>query len=95
MASPKVRKITLSLPPDTVEQLDFVAARLRCSRSALVSELLKHSIGSLVQIASCLPEDLDSVTEADARRLRGESARVIGEQVGKLLAGAQDDLFSE
>lgn len=94
-----VRKITVSLPPNVVDQLDFVSSRLRCSRSALLSEVLGHSMPSLVQIASCIPEVGQDVTEVDARRLRGVSAEVIGEQVRKLLAMSegvgQDDLFSK
>lgn len=93
------RKITVSLPPEVVDQLDFVASRLRCSRSALLSEVLGFSIPSLVPIASCIPEAGQDVTESDARRLRGVSAQVIGDQVRKLLELGQgvdqDDLFAE
>lgn len=94
-----VRKVTVSLPPDVVDQLDFVSSRLRCSRSALLSEVLGHSMPALVQLASCIPEVGQDVTEVDARRLRGVSAAVIGEQVRKLLEMSegvgQDDLFSK
>lgn len=90
-----VRKVSFSLPPGVVDQLDYVSGKLRCSRSALLSQLLAQSMGGLVQIASCLPDKGTEITESDARRLRGESARIIGEEVAKLIRGAQDDLFKD
>lgn len=95
MGSPGHRRITASLPPSAVEQLDFVATRLGCSRSALLSELLSQSLPGMVQIVECLPDNSSAATQDDVRRLRGASARVIGEQVERLIAGAQDDLFGK
>lgn len=94
MADQKSRRITCSLPPNAVEQLDFVASRLHCTRSALLSQMLVQSLPAMVELASCLPEDLTAATGDDVRRLRGASAEIIGKQVSRLLTGAQDDLFS-
>lgn len=95
MGSSGHRRITVSLPPDAVDQLDFVSLRLLCSRSALLSELLMQSLPGMVQVAQCMPDPGSDVTTEDIRRLRGASARLIAEQVERLLAGGQDDLFSK
>ena len=89
------RKISVSLPVDIVHKLDFISMKLRCSRSGLLSQILLQSVDPLVAIAQCLPDPGVELTEVDARRLRGSSARIIGEQVATLLSGAQDDLFRE
>lgn len=94
MSSSDTSRITVSIPKATLDQLDFVARKLRCSRSALLSQILGESMPALRQIASCLPDPGQTIGEADARRFRGESAKLIGEEVGKLIAGAQDGLFS-
>ena len=86
-------RITATLPPEVVGQLDFVASRLRCSRSALLAYLLPEVLGPMSQLVGVLPET-GEITEADARRARGESGRILGEQIAKLFEGAQDDLFS-
>ena len=88
-------RITVSLPQGIVDDLDYVSSKLRCSRSALLSIALSESMPGLRQICSCLPDPGSDVDEVDARRFRGESARVLGDMFGKLLAGGQDDLFSE
>lgn len=92
--SSKISRITVSIPSDSISQLDYVARKLRCSRSALLGQILAESMPALQQIASCLPDPGKDVGPGDARRFRGESARVIGEQVAKLIEGAQDDFFS-
>lgn len=90
------KRCSVSLPTELVDNLDFVAKRLRMSRSALLSSLLTEGLPSLVQLVSVLPEDLSTVTEADARRFRGATAEALTEQVANLVRlGGQDDLFNK
>lgn len=88
------KRCSVSLPTELVEQLDFVAGRMKVSRSALLSALLSEAMPGLVHIISVLPEDPSMVTEADARRFRGATADVLSKQIGDIIrAGGQDDLF--
>lgn len=86
-------RITASLPPEVIDQLDFCSKRMRCSRSALLAYLLPEMLGPLSRILVNIPET-GEITASDARRARGESGRILGDEIGKLLSGAQDDLFS-
>ncbi|AXQ65292.1 MAG: transcription regulator [Circular genetic element sp.] len=90
------KRCSVSLPSDLVDDLDYVAKRLRMSRSALLSSILTEGLPSLVQIVTVLPEDLSTVTDADARRFRGATADVLSKQVGDIIRlGGQHDLFGK
>lgn len=80
----------MSLPPGVVRDLDFVARRLRFTRSGLLSAVLAEAIGPLVTIANSLPPAGDDVTSDDVRRFRGVSAQVISETVAEYSKGEQD-----
>lgn len=87
----KTTRITITVPTADLVNLDNLAFHLNCSRSALVSELLSQSLPALSSIASCLPAAGQPLAVSDVRRLRGESARIIGEQVSLLITGAAND----
>jgi len=88
------KRITVSLPVGVVDQLDFVSKKFQLSRSALLSGLLTESLPTLVQVAEAMPDDLMDVSDSDARRFRGETAKTITELVEKLTgAGDQLDAF--
>lgn len=93
MATAGVKKITVSLPPEVVSDLDFIALRMRISRSALLGGVLSECIPGLLAVARCVPAS-GEVGAEDVRRARGASAEIIGEQIKVLLAGGGDDLFS-
>lgn len=95
MSSSSVKRITVSLSPEVVGRLDYVSHKMRCSRSAFLSQLLSSSLPGLVELADCLPSPGSEVTGSDARRLRGISAKIIGNEVARLLSGGQDDLFTK
>jgi hypothetical protein len=93
MSSPKVRKITVSLPEEVVSNLDHISKKMRISRSALLSSLLASGLPGLVEVVDCMPDAGVEFTGSDARRLRGVSGKVIGAEISRLISGGQDDMF--
>lgn len=90
------RRCSVSLPSALVDDLDYIAQRLRMSRSALLSALLAEGLPSLVQLVTVLPEDLSTASDADARRFRGAAADALSKQVSDLIRlRGQHDLFGE
>lgn len=87
----KMAKISLSLPPALVTDLDYLSARLGVSRSALVGEFLADGVSHVRKLLEVIPPN---PTPADVLRLRGESADVIRARLDQL-KGMTDDLFSE
>lgn len=88
------KRLSITLSVAQVDDLDFIAHKLSMSRSALISTLLNESLPALRQIASAISDTADNATEQDARRLRGASARVIGDQIAGLL-DPQGDLYDD
>ncbi|GHS84517.1 hypothetical protein PAGU2196_53510 [Pseudomonas sp. PAGU 2196] len=84
-------KISLTLPAEIVDDLDYVAARLSITRSALVSSMLPEGLHVLRELAELLPIN---PTPKDVVRLRGESEAVVRERI-ESLKGMADDLFTE
>lgn len=80
-----VKRITVSLPPETLEQLDLVSKGLGLSRSAFLSSFLGQSLPALCALASNVVE---AEKTGDSRRYRGE---VISE-ANKLITAMQDEL---
>lgn len=73
------KRISLSLPPGLVEDLDYISDRLGISRSAFVTELLSQSgLSSLRALLAAVPE---SPTSDDIRRFRGGSRELIRARV--------------
>ncbi|AXH78612.1 MAG: putative transcriptional regulator [Circular genetic element sp.] len=90
------KRCSMSLPTDLVNDLDYISKRLRMSRSALLSAILAEGLPTLVQVVTVLPEDLSTVTDADARRFRGATADALTKQVADIIRlGGQHDLFSK
>lgn len=87
----KQHKVTLSLSPQLVADLDYLAERTGVSRSALVSEILLEPIAEMRRLMAMIPPN---PTPADVLRLRGSSADVIRERLASL-QGIADDLFSK
>lgn len=83
------RKITLSLPADMVENLDYVSKRINVSRSALLSQITEEPIKTLRALVSSVPEN---PTEEDIIRAKGRSISIIGDRIDQI-KGMNDDLF--
>lgn len=93
--SQKVRRVTISLPPQTLEQLDFISLQLGVSRSSFISALLGDVLPPLVPLAHLVKSSNES-PEAEAKRYRGEFAAELDEMVRKLNSGygeLQADMF--
>lgn len=86
------KRVSLSLPSEVVDDLDYISKRLGISRSAFVSQmLLSVELGSVRALVASIPE---SPTDADARRFRGDSREFVREQLEKL-QGLQGGLFDD
>lgn len=90
MTTPKMKKVSMSMPDSLVSDLDYVASRLGVSRSALVSQIMCEAMPDMRKLLEMIPP---SPTPADLVRYRGESEDVIKARVESLLR-SQDDLFS-
>lgn len=87
--SGSVRKLSLSLPAQLVDDVSYLAARFGCSRSALVGELLAEPVAVFKGIMESIPED---PTPEDVLRFRGQSVDLIRDRIAQLKF-ATDDLF--
>lgn len=86
----KMRKVSLALSPEHVDDVDYVAGRLGVSRSALVNALLGEALPDMRKLFEQVPIPL---TPTDLVRFRGESAKLVEERIGQL-QGIANDLFS-
>ena len=87
MSSSNARKLTVSLPPEVVTQLDFAAGRLRCSRSALLGQILTRTLPGMFEVCLGLPDvDVDTGV-SPSRRLRGRSALALSHEFDIVLGG--------
>lgn len=89
MSAPR-QKISITVSPELVDDLDYLSARTGVSRSALISELLAPAAADLRRLVEQIPPD---PSPTDARRFRGESAELIRSKIDRLQDMA-DDLFS-
>lgn len=87
----KQRKISVTVSPELVADLDNVAGRLGVSRSAIISELLAAPVSDMRAMLDQLPLN---PTPADVVRFRGASAEVVRDRLSNL-QGIADDLLSD
>lgn len=83
-------KISITIPPEVLADLDFVVGKLSISRSALVGSMLEDGLPALRELAELIPVN---PTPEDVVRLRGESETVVRERI-EMLKGMANDLFS-
>lgn len=86
----KLPKISVTVPPELLADLDHVAARLGVSRSALVSGLLGDVLPDMRTVLDAIPlspEPLDMV------RFRGASADIVRKRLDEVQE-LDSDLFS-
>ena len=85
-----VSKISVSLPTQLVEDLDYLAGRTGVSRSALIGELLTEAVSEVRKILELVPPN---PTPAEMLRMRGQSEEAIRSRL-ESIKGMTDDLFS-
>lgn len=84
-------KISVSLPAQLVEDLDYLAERTGVSRSALIGELLTEAASEVRKILELVPPN---PTPAEMLRMRGQSEDAVRQRL-QSLKGMTDDLFSK
>ena len=84
-------KISVTIPPELLADLDYVAGRLGVSRSALISEVMPEALGVMRSMLEQVPLN---PTAEDVLRFRGESAGIVREKIDSL-RGMSDDLFGK
>ena len=80
MSAPR-QKISVTVSPGLVDDLDYLSARTGVSRSALISELLAPAAADLRRLVEQIPPD---ASPTDVRRFRGESAELIRSIIDQL-----------
>lgn len=85
-----VKRLTVSLDADLVDEINFLHRRLGLSRSAMLNEFLR---GGVMAVSSAY-RDLPAVpTDRDLLRLRGRSLEVVRERIREaesVLGGGSD-----
>lgn len=77
-----LKRVSLSIPGDLADNLDYISKRLGVSRSAFVTQLLLE--GQLDNLASLLSTIPEQPSEADIKRFRGDSKVYVREQLERL-----------
>ncbi len=77
-----LKRVSLSIPGELADNLDYIAHRLGVSRSAFVTQVLLE--GHLDKLASLLSTIPEQPSEADTRRFRGDSKAYVREQLERL-----------
>jgi hypothetical protein len=85
------KKISITISPELVSDLDLISRRLGVSRSALISEILSEPVRAVAELFGSIPEN---PTPVDVLRFRGDSQGLVRERVEQLNALA-NDLFSD
>lgn len=86
----KLPKVSVTLRPELLVDLDYLTARLGVSRSSLISELLSDVVPDMRRLIEAVPL---SPEPPDLVRFRGESADLVRERMENLKA-LDADLFA-
>jgi antitoxin component of RelBE/YafQ-DinJ toxin-antitoxin module len=87
----KTVKISASLPPELVADLDYLSTRMGVSRSALIAVFMTAAAKEARALFELVPPN---PTPADVLRMRGQSEEAIRARI-ESLKGMTDDLFSK
>lgn len=87
----KCRKITFSVPPSFVDDLDYLAERLGVTRSALLVNITMAPLHDLRDMVSSVPAN---PTKSDILRAKGRSKELIDDRI-QSVRDLGNDLFSE
>ena len=84
------RRLTFTLPPDVVSDLDYISKRVSISRSSLLGNLIAEPAHDLRTLLESVP---DNPTDEDIIRARGASDVLIKERLSAIKGLEEDDLF--
>lgn len=84
-------KISVSLPSEIVDDLDYLSSRIGVSRSALIGQLMSESVPEVRRLLELVPPN---PTPAELLRMRGQSEDAIRQRL-QSLKGMTDDLFTK
>lgn len=84
------RRLTFTLPPDVVSDLDYISKRVSISRSSLLGNLIAEPAHDLRTLLESVP---DNPTDEDIIRARGASDALIKERLSAIKGLEEDDLF--
>lgn len=84
-------KISITIPPELLVDLDYVSGRLGVSRSALIAEVLPDALHVMRKLLEQVPLN---PTPGDVLRFRGESAEIIKQKI-ESIRGMGDGLSSD
>lgn len=90
-----VRKVTVSLPPSVVDDLDLISSSVGLSRSALLSSVLSESLPALKStVVTLVGLSNPNGSDASQQRYNSSSKDAINDYIRKITSGGQDDLFN-
>jgi Arc/MetJ-type ribon-helix-helix transcriptional regulator len=81
MNTRNMKTVTVSLPPQLLDELDRVSERERRTRSEILREALRRYItraerGRMIPVEDALPEEIEAMRCADEEYARGECVRL-------------------
>jgi metal-responsive CopG/Arc/MetJ family transcriptional regulator len=80
-----MERITCTLPPELVSQIDSICDVIPCSRSALVSLILSENIEVISALATS--NSIPRTEDLTYKRARGESINKIADRYREVLDG--------
>jgi hypothetical protein len=86
-------KISITVPPEMVDDLAYLTSRLGVSRSALIAGLMGDSLPAMRKVLEQVPLDPTQLSGPELVRMRGESEQIIRDRIASL-GDITDDLFS-
>lgn len=87
----KCRKITFSVPPSFVDDLDYLAKRLKITRSAMLTSITSDVIHDLRELVASVPENPN---QEELLHAKGRSRDLINSRI-ESARRLNNDLFSE
>ena len=91
-----VSKVTVSLSPEVLRDIDYISSQLGMSRSSFINAYLRKALPPAVSLVGQIPAFSGEIGKTpEAMRLRGLSVDIIKDKLSNLFSGLQDDLFAE
>lgn len=79
-----MKRVSFTLPPEVVHELDFISHRLGVSKSSIVGDFLSKGLSPLAEVLKAMPADSSDPPADVVRRLRGASGEQIRGQLDHL-----------